>query len=468
MQHTATYSPQDNKIRLYFAFRLPRDEWDALRNAGFTWTMKQKEAGGCDMVAPWTPEREDIALDLAGEIDDEDQPREERAAQRAERFEAYQNKREGEALGHAHTYETTPSVHGHQNERRAERAAERHDRQASRAVSQWSKADYWQRRTDSVIRHALYVERPDVRHRRIKGLEADLRRLMANVEPSKVVVGVEAVRQYCGEEYVQKGHDHVGIFGQGRGRYARSYKGPGLEFGPTGQRWKDHYEMRIAYEKQMLAAQGGTSADVEVVPGGFYGKHQVQKISKDKAGRISKIWFRKDDQLIYLDAESEALDPQKYRPPTPEEAAAFANAEKDGKAGAKKQVPLLNPTRESAQVLIDKWTAGTKAREAHDKERGQYYCSANYNYPKIIEMTSEEWTRYSRHCEVKTAEYDAEGTRVRDGQKPVFRLRIRWTISSTHIVVLTDKPQVALPLSVPNDAAELIRSCQALLEQVAQ
>jgi hypothetical protein len=44
-----------------------------------------------------------------------------------------------------------------------------------RAVQMWDTADYWQRRTKGALLHASYRERPDVRHRRIKTLEADQR-----------------------------------------------------------------------------------------------------------------------------------------------------------------------------------------------------------------------------------------------------------------------------------------------------
>lgn len=52
----ATYCPEDDKLRLYVG-RVPRDEYDALRKAGFVSTPKQD----CDFAAPWTPNREDLA-----------------------------------------------------------------------------------------------------------------------------------------------------------------------------------------------------------------------------------------------------------------------------------------------------------------------------------------------------------------------------------------------------------------------
>lgn len=116
------------------------------------------------------------ALSYAGIIEDEDMGPEERAADRAERFAGYRDKRTDEATGHADSYDAQPLAHGFQSEARAERAAARHDRIADKACDAWSKAEYWQRRTAGVIAHALYRSSPAVRMGRIKTLEADLRK----------------------------------------------------------------------------------------------------------------------------------------------------------------------------------------------------------------------------------------------------------------------------------------------------
>lgn len=392
MAFSATYSPQDDKIRLFFGgTRIPKDEWDRLKGAGFTWTMKQDS----DMVGLWTPAREDIALDMCGDIEDEDQPREERAADRAERFEGYRDKREGEAVGLADRFDSGPAVHGNQSLARATRAAARHDRIGGHAVNQWSKAEYWQRRTAGVIAHALYLEQPAVRHRRIKGLEADLR--------------------------------------------AAS---PG--------RWADHYQLRLAYEKQMLAAQGGTAADEAdlIAPGGFIGRHQVQKVTKDKAGRISKLYFKNDEGRL-SSINGERLKPGSYRAPTAEEAAAF----KDNKP---KAPPLLNPTMESARALVDAWNAASVAQRAADKAANRYYCEANYETAhKVESMTAAEFTaRKARSDSYFTRELSATGeTLSRWSQGPkvdaVCKVRMQGGYRNSDLIHLSDKPAVALPIVAP-------------------
>src|SRR6266545_3807456 len=89
---TATYSPEDNKLRLYSIARLSRDLYDRVKAAGFIWAPKQEL-----FVAPmWTPEREDLLLELCGEIGDEDTSLVERAEARAERFEDYSEHRQAD------------------------------------------------------------------------------------------------------------------------------------------------------------------------------------------------------------------------------------------------------------------------------------------------------------------------------------------------------------------------------------
>ena len=53
MTLNATYSPEDNKLRLYPLSRLPKELYERVRAAGFIWAPKQEL-----FVAPaWTPDR---------------------------------------------------------------------------------------------------------------------------------------------------------------------------------------------------------------------------------------------------------------------------------------------------------------------------------------------------------------------------------------------------------------------------
>ena len=93
MTYTATYSPEDNKLRLYSSTRLDRELYARARGAGFIYAPKQGLFG-----APmWTPEREDLLIELCGEIDDEDTSLVARAEERSDRFVDYKDKRVSDA-----------------------------------------------------------------------------------------------------------------------------------------------------------------------------------------------------------------------------------------------------------------------------------------------------------------------------------------------------------------------------------
>ena len=60
MQHIATYSPEDNKLRLFPACRLGTEDFEKVKKLGFRWAPRQEL-----FVAPgWSPAREDLLTDL--------------------------------------------------------------------------------------------------------------------------------------------------------------------------------------------------------------------------------------------------------------------------------------------------------------------------------------------------------------------------------------------------------------------
>ena len=177
---TATYSPEDNKLRLYPNFRLPKDLYQRVRRAGFIWAPKQEL-----FVAPmWTPHREDLLIELCGEIGDEDTSLVDRAEMRADRFNDYSHKRLDEANRAHDAVERIcdhiplgqPIIVGHHSERRARRDAERIEDGMRKAISLWQTSQYWTMRAKGALRHAKYKELPAVRARRIKTIEADKRK----------------------------------------------------------------------------------------------------------------------------------------------------------------------------------------------------------------------------------------------------------------------------------------------------
>ena len=180
MNMTATYSPEDNKLRLYSVSRLSPELYARVKAAGFSYAPRQEL-----FVAPmWTPGREDILLELCGEIDDEDSTLVDRAEERSERFTEYSEHRAENADRAQKAVAAIadgipfgqPILVGHHSERHARRDAERIENGMRRAIKMWDTAKYWTDRAAGAIRNAKHKERPDVRARRIKGLEPDKRK----------------------------------------------------------------------------------------------------------------------------------------------------------------------------------------------------------------------------------------------------------------------------------------------------
>lgn len=262
----ATYSPDDNKLRLYTDKRLDTDDYQRARNAGFRWAPRQEL-----FVGPkWTPQGEDLLIEWCGEIGDEDTTLADRAEVRADRFEDYSSKRlddanaakagvdqiaDGIPLGQ-------PILVGHHSEKHARKHAEKIENGMRKALKMWETSEYWTRRASSALSHAKYLERPDVRARRIKKITADLNRCVAEYtpkDPNATNMQVPWHCPTCGESLCDD-HDrkvkvlHV-LVGQGRAKHwVRA-----STLGNTKRRyarWVAHYQNRIAYEKVMLGEQG--------------------------------------------------------------------------------------------------------------------------------------------------------------------------------------------------------------------
>ena len=452
---TATYCPEDDKIRLYVG-RVPREEYDFLRAEGWTSTPKQT----CQFVAVWSVERENTALAYGdGEILDEDQSPTERAADRAERFSGYRDKRTDEALDRADTYEAGPKLIGHQSEALAERKARALDRVADRACNSWDKAEYWQRRTAGVISHALHVAAPGVRMGRIKMLEAEIRRVES---------------KYTGKEVTHDGVDYI-ICGSGCDQHAvevSRIEGRKLAYA----RYMNHLTLRLAYENQMLEAQGGRAASVDMVPGGWLGKHQIMKVNKSTAtGRVVSVavkvpkvegWAYKianvpGTDYALMTIETERLNKAVYTAPTTEELAAFETskkAEKKQKAAVlPKALPLVNPTNEEAEKLQAVWNS--KRRTEWEKRESSKY-GPDFVPAKVAHITQERYSEISKgsYTHAETAEVCAAGN-VKSGHwnageynasigPALCKVRVYKGDHGRQVIVITDKPQKAFPAQV--------------------
>jgi Domain of unknown function (DUF3560) len=274
----ATYSPDDNKLRLH-GTSVPPVLYTRLREAGFIRAPRQQL-----FVAPaWKPEREDLLLELCGCIGDEDTSLLERATARATRFEEYSESRALDAQA--------------ARERAAASADARRIHHATRnSVQLWDTAHYWAARAQAAVGHAQYKQRPDVRRRRIKTLEADKRkqerrvahaqRLLVKLQPEGLsttellaILTLGDVSQcfplskyprqppasqYEGPRSLWSTlNDDIINAAQARQIAIRSHQHAATDAG----RWLTHTNSRIAYERAMLGESVSTIAE-EVKPEG--------------------------------------------------------------------------------------------------------------------------------------------------------------------------------------------------------
>lgn len=368
---TATYSPEDNKLRLYSTTRLDAATYLLVKEAGFRFAPKQDL-----FVAPmWTPEREDLLLQLCGEIGDEDKSLAERAEERAERFDEYSDKRAAEAHQAREAVASItagiplgqPILIGHHCEAHARRDAERIENGMRRAINRWDTARYWERRAQGAIAHAQYKERPEVRHRRIKGLEGDKRkheRTLINsrrflsmwqrdgltLQRAKAIADYDRVwsifpkavfprSETEGSQSLRSALDKEIIGADAARELARKHHEGVIA---RAQRWCTHLDNRLAYERAMLGEAGGVAADrFDIRKGGrvLIGGEWVVVLRVNKInGRISSVTTTA--RYVAVRGIEQVRD---YRPP------AEGDAEKV--AEATKLAPLANFPGEGAQVM---------------------------------------------------------------------------------------------------------------------
>lgn len=300
MTYTATYSPDDNKLRLYASSRLSPETYATVKAAGFKWAPKQEL-----FVAPmWTPEREDLLLELAGEVEDEDKSLVERAEERADRFETYSDNRKADAEAAQKAVSAIadnipfgqPILVGHHSEKRARKDKERIENGMRRSIKMWDQSAYWTQRAAGSLRAAKYKERPDVRARRVKTLEAAKRKCEKNKkeatmwlktwaaceamqDPANQLEQARKIANCCWLHLARKEGDTDRLT-HNPTAYDALQETPSTLWAPRtiqevfraannvyprciaiNERWIAHYENRLTYERAMLAEGGGTVVD---------------------------------------------------------------------------------------------------------------------------------------------------------------------------------------------------------------
>lgn len=347
---SATYSPEDNKLRLYASSRLDEQTYVKVREAGFKWAPKQEL-----FVAPsWTPFREDFLLELCGEIGDEDTSLVERAEAKADRLEELSEKRANEANSAKSAVDAIadgvplgqPILVGHHSEKRARKDAEKIQNGMRRAVQLWETSQYWKDRAAGALHAAKYKERPDVRARRIKKLESEQRKI------AKDLRNLEALLKFWESNPTREKaisvcncYDHGGVkLPDGENHWSawsaltdekitvEAVTAQRIDNLPKSiahyKRWSAHYENRLTYERAMLDEQGGLVADgFDLKVGGrILAKGvwlTITKINKS-GGRVSSVSTNNTRWPRVVSVETI----KGYQPPTDEQAKAAKQSSK--------------------------------------------------------------------------------------------------------------------------------------------
>lgn len=430
----ATYSPDDNKLRLYAVHRLDEEMYARVREHGFKWAPKQ----GLFVAPAWTPSREDFLLTLAGDIEDDDGSLVERQEQRADRFSDYSVKRAGEsdqALAYVDGIVSAipfgqPILVGHHSERRARKDAQKIENGMKRAVMLFERSGYWEERAKASLRLAKYKERPDVRYRRIKKIEADLRkseREIAEAEKFSKMWNAETLDMK--KALLISNYDHVscrftlekyprpaeksqyeGIMSLYSAlkdeiitaEQARDIAVPCHERRMRHQnRWATHYKNRLSYERGMLDESGGvvTRTD-EFKPGGqVFSRGEwltIIRINKSN-GAVSSVTTPCYQFLGY--------------------------------GGTMK----LTPDR------ISDYKAPTEEAASAAKEAGKRPPIVNYPEEGFVEMTRAEWAK--KHTDYKSVRGMAE-----NAEHHAYRYRrVMTNAYSLDYVFITDLKVVPVP-----------------------
>lgn len=380
-EYRATYSPDDNKLRLYADARLDEDTLAKVKAVGFKWAPKQ----GFFVAPAWTPSREDLLMSLAGDIDDEDSTLFERQSERAERFNGYSEKRaaeSGQALSAVEALASAipfgqPILVGHHSERKARNHAKKIENGMQRAVTLFETSEYWERRAKASLLHAKYKELPAVRYRRIKKIEADLRKAERNTaDAEKFLTHWRSPALDLKKAIAISNYDHISacfsLEKYPRPQDKSQYEGQmGLYSALTQdiitaeqardiaipyhersirhyQRWATHYRHRLSYERVMLDESGSvvTRAKDFHVGGQVLSRGEwlpIIKINKRK-GEVSSIQtphykFLGSQGVMKLTVDCITG----YKAPTEEEAQTAS--------GAAKRPPIVNVPEEGCVTM---------------------------------------------------------------------------------------------------------------------
>ncbi len=485
---SATYSVEDNKLRMYCSERLDIDLYKRFKELSFKWAPKQEL-----FVAPkWTPNREDFCIEMAGEITAEESTLVERAEAKAERLDRLAVRRGNEANAYCDAADAIsarfaggqPILVGHHSERKARRDQEKMQSAMDKAIKARDSVDYWHYKAEGVERHANRKSISGVRARRIKTLLAELRNhqrvinhayicieLWRSIETKqdseafeKLVLNFAGSRLKTGSTtpYLKEGSFYEQL---------RNDKISSLEVvekclsfhdyqanSPYRLRWLNHILNRLAYERSELGEVPRYAGEITAVILQAFARDNgtfKPKASKTDTGfiMVSDIAFPfhlADGKELELSTSSwcDLMQAVGYSVP----------AKMPRKVSNKKHAPLINPCKNEAEILQNLWN--TEANSKHQSFHGTYdYASEvrTFNQAGYSQNSKGNYSPFS------IIELDAQGRRVwhswkEDSAPVVCRIRVfnggSRLYAAESVLVIDDKPNKPLPICWPESNQE--------------
>jgi hypothetical protein len=221
--------------------------------------------------------------------------------------------------------------------------------------------------------------------------------------------------------------------------------------------WTTHFRLRLAYENAMLEAVGGRASSVDMVVGGWWGEMRIHGVNRSTVtGNVTSLdvfgpyHAHRRGNLVMIEGlhkiNIERDTAGRYRSPTPEELAEFEaarKADKKAKREAKKDLPpepkLTNPTQEEAQRLQDFWNEQNEKSRAYWGEKpGRVFAISQENYSAGLKSGACKTVEIVEGGKIPCSRHDSVN----------FPTVVKIRTYRDQVVVLTDKPQAALPPSV--------------------
>lgn len=481
MTISATYSPEDNKLRLYPTARLDAETFARVKAAGFIWAPRQ----GLFVAPKWTPAREDIATDLAGEIEAEEMTLAERATLKAERLETLAAKRYADAEAYAARADLReeatgipfgqPILVGHHSERKHRKVIERANRAMALAVKSEQTANYWLYRASGVEHFANMKNDPRTRANRIKTLLAGLRDLLRDVNNAHAALAIWAklttddhIRYALGNMDSRRTLSGFGLYsavdkGEVSPADARAKCIANAELiinGPNRKRWIEHILNRLAFERSMLGTVPRFEGDLTpVILQAFAREHGAEKpiatVTDPGAFELSSPY-----PLPAHIADGCTLDmvEDDWRDLMQEVGYTVPDAKPRCVSSKPAPLPLINPTLQDAERLQAIW---------NEQERAACKAAGYIERAEPNEVRAVTQERYSDnsgglYSPYETVEIAADGRRVLTGgiyckmippaPSGVARIRVYVGGSGFHkpraVVHISDKPAKALPIDL--------------------